>query len=195
MDSLPPAYFDDLYKQDIDPWKFRGSEYEAAKYAATLDAIPRGRYAAGLEIGCSIGMLTRMLAARCDDLLATDVAAAALDEARALNADQPQVRFELRQFPCEVSGDGLRGDFDLMVFSEVLYYLDAPTLEQAAAVTVGMARPGADIVLVHWLGETPDYPLNGNEAAEGFMAALNGIAEPEFHAATPQYRIDRLRRV
>ncbi len=68
--SLPPRYFDDLYAHDPDPWQFETSAYEAAKYDATLDALPIERFASALEVGCSIGVLTARLAPRCDELLA-----------------------------------------------------------------------------------------------------------------------------
>jgi hypothetical protein len=68
--SLQPDYFDAIYQRDPDPWQFATSEYEAGKYRATLAALPRKHYRNGFEVGCSIGVLTRMLAERCDDLLA-----------------------------------------------------------------------------------------------------------------------------
>jgi len=64
--SLPPGYFDALYAASPDPWAFETSAYERAKYAATLDALPARRYRRALEVGCSIGVLTRQLADRCD---------------------------------------------------------------------------------------------------------------------------------
>lgn len=189
MASLPPAYFDALYSGDPDPWRFRTSAYEAAKYAATIAVLPRPRYASGLEIGCSIGVFTALLAQRCDALVATDVAEAALAAARTRNRNHRHVRFERRQFPDDVPA----GVFDLIVFAEMLYYLGPAALVKAAAVAASLAQPGADIILVHWLGETPDYPLTGTAAAEGFIAAIAPEAEHVAHRATPQYRIDHLR--
>ena len=42
--SLPPGYFDDVYRANPDPWAFATSPYEAAKYDATLAALPNARY-------------------------------------------------------------------------------------------------------------------------------------------------------
>ena len=56
--STPPEYFDRMYAESDDPWRFETSEYERRKYAATLAALPRARYENALEIGCSIGVLT-----------------------------------------------------------------------------------------------------------------------------------------
>ena len=72
--TLKPEYFDALYAADPDPWNFAASPYEQAKYALTLNAMPKPRYRSALEVGCSIGVLTRLLASRCDAVLAIDAA-------------------------------------------------------------------------------------------------------------------------
>jgi hypothetical protein len=41
--TLGPAYFDNVYAADSDPWKFASSAYERDKYAATLAAFPKPR--------------------------------------------------------------------------------------------------------------------------------------------------------
>jgi hypothetical protein len=35
-ERLGPAFFDDLYATDPDPWRFESSPYEAEKYDATI---------------------------------------------------------------------------------------------------------------------------------------------------------------
>ena len=77
------------------------------------------------------------------------------------------------------------------MLSEVIYYFDSPGVARLAAAVAGMAAPGADIMLVHWLGETPDYPLNGDEAVAAFEAA--GAWDVIRRERTPEYRLDLLR--
>jgi len=79
---MKPAWFEALYASDPDPWRFATSDYEATKYDNTLAALGERRFAAGFEVGCSIGVLTARIALRCDRLLAVDVAAAALERDR-----------------------------------------------------------------------------------------------------------------
>lgn len=179
---IEPDYFDALYAADTDPWQFATSPYEAEKYAATIGALPRRHFADALEVGCSIGVLTRELARFCDRLLAIDVADAALAQARAAN---PGVHFERRRVPQEWPV----GRFDLIVLSEVLYYLDAPAIEDCASLAAGSLRPGGSALLVHYLGET-DYPQTGDEAASRFIAACG--LKPALAQRMPGYRIDRL---
>ena len=180
--TIPPGYFEALYAADPDPWRFATSDYERDKYAATVAALPPQRFAAGLEVGCSIGVLTRQLAPRCDSLLSLDVAEVALAQAR---AHCPSVRFERRVVPAEWPP----GRFDLMVFSEMLYYLDAPALQATASCAMAAINPGGTMLLVHYLGGT-DYPLTGDEAAEGFIAATGLV--PAYQRREALYRIDRL---
>ena len=182
--SIDPAYFEQLYAADPDPWRFATSEYEREKYAATLAALPAVRFPAALEVGCSIGVLTAQLAARCGQLLALDVADAALAQAR---HRCPGVQFERRRIPDEWPD----GTFDLIVLSEVLYYLDRAGIERSAALARDALMPGGCILLVHYLGGT-DYPSTGDEAAEWFIAA-SGLT-PDRQVRADLYRIDRLAR-
>lgn len=186
--SLPAAYFEALYAGDPDPWRFASSPYEREKYADTLAALAP-RYRRGFEVGCSIGVLTAALAARCDALLAVDIAEAALRAARERCADLPQVTLARMAVP----GAWPDGAFDLILLSEVLYYLSPPDLAQVARQVAGSLAPGGDCVLVHWTGET-DYPLTGDDAVAGFLAALPGDFLVSRQERRPAYRTDVLRR-
>lgn len=163
--SLAPEYFDRLYAQSADPWDFEASPYEAAKYAATLAALPRPRYANALELGCSIGVLTRQLAPRCERLLATDVSEAALAQARVRCADLPQVTFER----CDVSAEFPLGCFDLILLSEVGYYFSPPDLESLRGQIATALAPRGHLLLVHYTGET-NYPLSADTVHDTFLA-------------------------
>jgi SAM-dependent methyltransferase len=166
--SLTPEYFDDLYRAAPDPWGFTTRWYEERKYALTLAALPRRRYSSAFEPGCSIGVLTAGLAERCDALLAADVATAALAATRRRVGDLPHVRVE----QCRLPQDWPDETFDLVVLSEVGYYLDADALARLVEVTVGGMSPGADLVLVHWRHPVADYPLSGDAVHDAFGASI-----------------------
>lgn len=186
-ESLPPAYFDRLYARDPDPWRFRTSAYEQAKYDATLRALPRPRFADAFEVGCSIGMLTRRLAARCDRLLSVDVADAALAQAREACAGLAHVRFVQMRVPAEWP----EGGFDLIVLSEVLYYLSEEDVRRTARQTASALRPAGTALLVHWTGPT-DYPLTADQAVQAFVD--ESCLRPSTASRTPEYRLDLLMR-
>lgn len=187
--SLNPDDFVGYYAGDPDPWRFATSDYERAKYAATLAALPKAHYARGLEIGCSIGILTRQLAGRCDAMLGLDVVPAALETARANCASLPHVRFELAEAPKQWP----EGRFDLIVLSEVVYFLDRTDLARLIARVEEALLPGGDIVLVHWLGET-NFPLTGEEAGAEFVAGAAHFTQVVQQDRTTDYRLDVLTR-
>ena len=187
--SLPPGYFDARYAADPDPWRFETSRYEQAKYDATLVALPHARYVSALEVGCSIGVLTERLAGRCDRLVALDVAEAALDQAWRRCRAWEHIDFVRGQVPDEWP----HGSFDLILLSEVVYYLDAADVGRLVKRVRGSLRPGGDAVLVHWTGET-HYPLTGDEAAELFTEEAAAFMTVVTRSRTAEYRLDVLRK-
>jgi SAM-dependent methyltransferase len=183
--SLRPEYFDSLYAQNADPWAFASSPYEAAKYAATLAALPQVRYSSALELGCSIGVLTEQLAPRCARLLACDIAEAALSLARSRCADLPQITFERRDLSTEFPA----GRFDLILVSEVGYYLSQPDLDKLRSRIASALAPGGDVVLVHYTGAT-NYPLSADSVHETFLASEGSEWISVAAQRTESYRLD-----
>ncbi|MBE1161566.1 class I SAM-dependent methyltransferase [Dyella acidiphila] len=158
MITFDRAYFEALYQRDIDPWQFRLSEYERLKYAKTIAALPDVPFDRCLELGCSIGELTRRLLSRCRHIVAIDTSIRALEEAR---RSCPDARVDFRQAHLPDGELGL--NYDLVVASEILYYLDAAALRCLALRLAKIVTPGACIVSVHWTGQT-NYPLAAGEA-------------------------------
>jgi SAM-dependent methyltransferase len=161
-------YFERLYAESADPWQLAEREYELRKYALTVASLPRRRYRRGFEPGCSIGVLTGFLASRCDELLATDPVAAPLARAREVVPDN-HVRFEQGRVP----DDWPPGQHDLIVLSELLYYLSAPErLEVAERVNNSLA-PGGHLVLVHWRWPFEAATCTGDEAHADVRAVVD----------------------
>jgi LmbE family N-acetylglucosaminyl deacetylase/SAM-dependent methyltransferase len=155
--GLEGSYFDDLYARRDDPWGFASRWYEKRKRALTMGALPREHYSSALEIGCSIGLLTELLAERVDSLLSVDVAQAALDRAAERLVSRDNVRFER----VDVGQGFPPGGFDLIVLSEVGYYFDAPTLERVLERLDGALATDGTLLACHWRHEVEDYPLSG----------------------------------
>jgi cyclopropane fatty-acyl-phospholipid synthase-like methyltransferase len=187
--TLRPEYFDALYTADPDPWKFAASPYERGKYEITLDAMPKPRYRSALEVGCSIGVLTRSLASRCDTLIAIDAAQAPLLEARRTCADLPGVRFEHMFVPDQWPD----GAFELILLSEVVYYLSRDDVGRLAAKVTNSLAKGGSVILVHWTGPT-DYPLSGDEAATLFIERIGPACVVKRGDRYRQFRLDVLSR-
>lgn len=183
--SLPASYFESKYRDDIDPWQFRTSDYERSKYDATIGALTKARYRHGLEVGCSIGVLTAMLSQRCEQLLAIDASPTAIAEAR--RNGPSRVDFRVAAIP----DDFPEGSFDLIMLSEVMYYFSADDLYRSAELCLSRLAPESEIILCHWLGPT-DYPLTGHQASDLFAAAVAARLPSRTILHDAIYRLERL---
>lgn len=186
-ESFNPDYFERLYAIEADPWRFASSNYERAKYKATLDTLKDDRYEAVFEVGCSIGILTRMLAPNCESLLAVDVSRIALKRARRTCRGLGNVTIARMRIPAEWPAE----QFDLILFSEVLYFLDPKDIRTTAQKTLSSLSANGKVLLVNWLGET-DYPCGGDEAAELFMSAAGKNLRIGEQRQNSDYRLDLL---
>jgi SAM-dependent methyltransferase len=184
--TLSRNYFEELYAASNDPWNFSASDYERQKYEVTLAVIGSG-YRRALEIGCSIGVFTRLLAQRCSQLVAVDIAEGALRQARRCCADQPHVEFRRLALP----GAMPSGQFNLVVLSEVGYYWTLSDLDRFAGWLVGALTPRGLCTLVHWTGET-DFPLTGDQVHDRILELTRGSLEPRQHFQNQSYRLDVL---
>ncbi|HEX9065411.1 MAG TPA: class I SAM-dependent methyltransferase [Streptosporangiaceae bacterium] len=171
MTTLSPRYFDQMYAAAPDPWGFTSRWYEKRKYALSLAMLPAERYGLAFELGCSIGVLTRQLAGRCDQLLACDIAGTAVSAATRRTAGCGNVRVEQRVLP----GDWPDGEFDLIVASEVLYYFGGEDLLTAIGRCQNSLRPGGTLLAVHWRHPVAEYPRSGDSVHEA-LAARPGLA-------------------
>lgn len=181
------SFFEEWYADSDDPWEFETSSYEQRKYALTLAVLPEqpSRYALGFEPGCSVGVLTAALATRCDRVEAWEpierprrrcverVAAAGL-------ADRVRVTDQV------LRPDATFPRADLLVLSEVLYYLTPDVLSPTLARMFDAAAPAATVVAVHWRGRGEGAVMTGDEAHAHLrdpalgLSILGGWREEEF---------------
>jgi len=181
----PPERFEAIYEASADPWNYTSSEYESEKYAATLAAIGPGPFSRALEVGCSIGVFTELLAPRCKQLVGMDYSTKALELAAGRVGDRSAVELVPGAFPEQVPG----GEWDLIVCSEVLYYLDHLALGDAVRWLHRQLSSGARVVAVSWRGPGETEPLQGDWVHDVLAAEL-----AQWHAldaGQAGYRLDR----
>ncbi len=157
MTLMDAQGFEALYRARSDPWGYRSSTYEREKYRATLAACGPGPFTAALELGGSIGIFTGLLAPRCDALVSLDGAPTAVTAARnhlteVELADRVDVR--LGAIPADLPS----GPFELIVASEILYYVPDPQLAETLARLEHCLTPRGRLVAVHWRPEGPERP-------------------------------------
>ncbi|MFF3153238.1 class I SAM-dependent methyltransferase [Streptomyces sp. NPDC057910] len=159
-----------MYRRAADPWHLAERWYERRKYDLTVAALPQERYRRAFEPACSVGELTRRLAARCDTVLACDRVAGAVNTAQQRTAEFSHVTVRQMTVPAQWP----EGSFDLIVLSEVLYYLDPATLDSLLGRTVAALEPGGTLATVHWNHPVEEH-LSTGTAIAGTLAELPGI--------------------
>jgi SAM-dependent methyltransferase len=165
---LPDEYFQRMYAQSDDPWHLATRWYEQRKYAITMSLLPRPRYRHAFEPGCSVGTVTAHLVQRCDHVTAIDVAQAALDTAAA------RVTSGVTFARGSLDDPWPTGPFDLLVLSEVGYYLAADALEDTLLQEIPRLAPDATVVAAHWRHPVDDYPITGDQVHQ-IVAGVPGL--------------------
>lgn len=181
-DAEPPAasysvdHFTNLYLAKDDPWDNASKWSDQRKYAVTAASLPRARYRRCYEPGCAVGELTRILASRCDEVLAVDAVDAAVEQAREAVRDLPHVTVERAVLPAELPG----GTFDLMVVGDLLYYLAEPDLALLVDGLVERLEAGGDLVSVHFRNRDTTGAYDGFNA-HGAVGAHPGLEHVVHH--------------
>lgn len=157
--SVEDRYFDGLFSGNDDPWAFRQRWYEQRKRAITLAALPRPHYRAIFEPGCANGELSAELTSRCDRLLCCDTAAAAVALARTRLSlfDHAEVR------QSRLPGEWPEEKFDLIVISEIGYYLDADDLKRLILLAEQSLTADGQLLACHWRPPIDGCPLNARQ--------------------------------
>ena len=195
-DYSAPEYWEVVFATR-DPWEYENS-YEARKYLQTMAMLGEDRPDRALEIACAEGHFTLQLAERAGHVLATDISATAVERASQRCAALNNVSFA----QLDLARDEIPGRFDLIVCSEVLYYMpDRAALDQVVAKFAGALEDGGSIVLAHGnlLVDEPDrtgFPWPHDFGAKGIGEAFaaHPLLQLESEYWTPLYRIQRLRR-
>lgn len=193
--SKEREYWDRVFTRP-DPWNY-GGEYERRKYGHTLELMPDEPVGRALEIGCAEGMFTELLAGRVASLLAVDISEVALERARARCAGMGNVGFAQHDIAQGLIGGG----YDLVVCSEVLYYLaDHAAVERFARQVSQALRPGGQVLLTHGNMVSDDKAATGFDfhsiGAKSIAAIFGACPGMEFlrELRTELYRVQSFRR-
>jgi cyclopropane fatty-acyl-phospholipid synthase-like methyltransferase len=140
-----------MYAASPDPWGFTDRWYEQRKYALTLAALSRPRYDSVFEPGCSIGVLSAQLALRCERLVSVDLVESAVDQARKRLRALPSGAADVEVRQWDATTDAWPdARFDLVVLSEMVYYLDRERATRLLRDAADHLTVGGEMILVHW---------------------------------------------
>ena len=85
------------------------------------------------------------------------------------------------------------GVFELIILSEVVYYLNPEDVGRLAARVTHSLAKGGSVIMVHWTGST-NYPLSGDEAAALFIEQMGSTCVVERADRYAEFRLDVLSR-
>jgi LmbE family N-acetylglucosaminyl deacetylase/SAM-dependent methyltransferase len=165
--TLDAGYFDRRYDRSDDPWGFESRWYEERKRALTLAMLPRRRFASTFEPGCGTGLLSLELAQRSDLLLAADISMAATEATRRRLTGLDHVTVQQLTVPADWPAER----FDLVVLSELGYYLDDADLDHLVERAAGALSDDGVLVGCHWRHPVADHRRSGDDVHEKLAAA------------------------
>ena len=194
--SVPASHFEEVFKNNPDPWHCDWKRdpigalkclfYEQRRYWNILRTIPRKRYRHGLELGCATGIFTQSLAKRCERLLAIDYSETAIAFGRRRCRKLSQVRFEHARIPDEFP----EGNFDLIILSEVAYYLSMADFLTTVHHIVESLTPGGHFLMVHCRNHR-EVPLPGDLPHDTFIKETADVLTHLQDRRRPRtYRLD-----
>jgi hypothetical protein len=156
---ITPTDFDQLYRGDEDPFRVGESWYEQRKIAVTMSSLAAPRYREIWDVGCGTGHLAVALAGRCDRLL----------------AGVGHAEVEVHELPAAPTDSA--GRFDLVMLSEVLYYLPPDGIDATGAMVTEITATDrtAEVMVVNWRHFPSDAHLSGLAAADRLDLLLRDL--------------------
>lgn len=184
--QCPDDALDRLHAEVTDPWGTESRWYEQRKRDLVMAMLPRPDYEHVLEVGCSTGALAEALATRSKHLLAVDRSTAALAAARHRFAHDDRVVVADLDVPHEWPQDAT---FDLVVVSEVGYFLSPAELEALITRIVSSLRPDGVLVLCHWRHHVEGWVMDAEEVHEHFESPHLPPLSATYHDRDVEIRV------
>lgn len=183
-------YFEALYRDSNDPWQYQTRWYEQRKRDMCLAILPQDTYANAIELGCGNGVFSHLLTHRCQALLSIDGNHSAVQLARQRLIEAPHTKVLKGVIPdvlLALQNEGPpapsisqladapthRPPYDLIVISEVLYYLSARMLTTVIAWIQQNIAAGGTLLCCHWRYDIEGFALTGETVHQRLQQAFN----------------------
>lgn len=192
-DTYSETYFDALYSDNTDPWEYQTRWYEKRKRDMCLAVLPQAQYGNAVELGCGNGVFSELLARRCQDLVSMDgnnnavqlakQRLAGLSHVKVIQGIIPSALLTLEETllaTYSLSEDSLsngrlanKSPFDLIVISEILYYLSLKDIDTVIAwIKQNLAIDGT-LICCHWRYPIDGFDMTGETVHQRLHQAFN----------------------
>lgn len=161
------GYFSSLYGSSDDPYLVGARWFEKRKRALLLAALPKDYYQSAYEPACGTGLLSVDLAMRCKSLLISDSDSTACSIATRNTAHLTNVTLQHHALPHDWPAQSHA--FDLIVLSELLYFLDEEQLAGVVHASTSSLAPAGDIVLCNWKPDFKQRRCSTDDISASFM--------------------------
>ncbi|MGP4733507.1 MULTISPECIES: class I SAM-dependent DNA methyltransferase [unclassified Psychrobacter] len=170
------SYFNELYNDNADPWQYQTRWYEERKRNTCLALLPQPHYERAIELGCGNGVLSELLAHRCQDLISIDgnhqavklakERLAVLPHARVIQGIVPDKLFSLKELleqrkPLSENTSINQPPFDLIVISEILYYLSSSDIDVVINWALHNLALNGTLLCCHWRYAIDGFAMTG----------------------------------
>lgn len=145
---LVRLYFEYRYHRP-DPYQTSISSEEIEKLSHTFQLIGETNYKNILDIGCGEGYLTEKLANIGSKVTALDISRHALKRARNRLKSKTNVTFICSDILSWQAGRQTEERFDLIICSEVLYYLNLNQIKMIIPKIISWLTPYGKLILTH----------------------------------------------
>lgn len=186
--TYPETYFDALYNDDTDPWQYQTRWYEKRKRDMCLAVLPQAQYGNAIELGCGNGVFSELLAHRCQALVSIDGNNKAVQLAKQRLAGTPHVRVIqgvipnalstlketlLKAYPLSDHSPPNKPPFDLIVISEILYYLSPNDINTVIAWIGQNLAIGGTLLCCHWRYAIEGFAMTGETVHQRLYQAFS----------------------
>lgn len=174
-------YFDTIYKESDDPWQYKTRWYEERKRQICTALLLKSHYEKALEIGCANGFFSSRLADRTYQLVCLDANQKAVNLTKKRLENHGHIRIECKSVPDEFPNE----TFDLIILSEVAYYLSQNELDQLILKLQQALNDGGMLLTCHWRHPIEHFSLDGNSVHRQLKEKIclyhySSLIDPDF---------------
>jgi cyclopropane fatty-acyl-phospholipid synthase-like methyltransferase len=182
--------FEKRYLEHGDYWNYETSDYERAKYRRTMDCIValRSGNASALEVGCSVGVFTELLAAQFEEVTAIDISQEALSLA-ARRHSRPNTRFvrsDIREIPATKR-------YNVIVCAEILYYIPKGDVARVVNKLANLLSDQGIVVTVSGVTDSKSDARYFDDWNDALTERFERLALNDFEDRNRPYRIAAFR--